>query len=313
MILFAAPSFASLAAQLQQAVALRHGHYTATRFPNDELHITVHTSVRGESCLLLGSVTPPDDNLLTMLLLAHTLKKAGAHRVIGVFPYLAYTRQDKDEPNHSMATAWLGNVLSSSGIDEIRTLDIHSQRALEVLGIPVYSLSPASLWAEVITQLGWHNATLVAPDAGAGPRCMAVAHAAGITTPPIILQKERTHDGVLATFAGQVNERVVVIDDILDTGGTLVACCEGLRHAGAKAIVVCVTHGLFTGNAWQYLWSLGVQSIFCTDSVPPSTHAPADSIVYLPVLPLLASDLAAQREASASTHGEEDDDEHAAA
>ncbi|HEY3379773.1 MAG TPA: ribose-phosphate diphosphokinase [Armatimonadota bacterium] len=286
MILFHTPAYAPLAVPLQQRAAMTAGHWHAERFPNGEWQIHVEHDVRGEPCLVLAAISPPDSDLLTTLLLCHTLKKEGAAQVIAFFPYLAYMRQDKDEPGRSQATAWVGRLLGASGLDDMVTVDVHSARAGQLLTIPVRSLSPAPLWAAEIRRLGWQDATLVAPDGGAVSRCEDVRRAAAMSMPIAVFAKQRTPEGVRSTFQGSVGKRAVVVDDILDTGGTLLACCSGLLRAGAQEIIILVTHGLFTGVAWQRLWTLGVKGLYCTTTLPLPAQASSSPIKQISIFPL---------------------------
>lgn len=292
MMLFATPAYNALAMRLQQQYAMTVTPWTARRFPNDEWHLSLQHPVRGEPCMVLATITPPDEQLVTTMLLCHTLKKEGATRVTALLPYLAYTRQDKNEPGQSWATAWVGQLLTASGIDDVITVDIHSEHAQALMAVSVRSLSPASIWAEEITRLDWRDATLVAPDHGAVARCDAVRQAAGMSAPIVWCEKHRTPVGVRSTLRGQAATRNIIIDDMLDTGGTLLACCEGLLAAGTREIRVMVTHGLFTGTAWQRLWELGVQRIYCTDTVPLPAQAISDRITQCAILPLLNMRLA---------------------
>ena len=165
-----------------------------------------------------------------------------------------------------------------------------------VITLPVVSLSPAGIFADAITRHGLTGATIVAPDEGAIGRCEAVRAAAGMTPAKIpYFEKHRTETGIIHTASvGDVGPRAVIIDDILDTGGTLISACEKLFAGGVKQIDVMVTHGLFTGTRWLDLYRFGVKRIICTDSVPLPAGAGGPSIVRLPIAPLLAAQLANQ-------------------
>jgi ribose-phosphate pyrophosphokinase len=290
MILFTFSSHEYLGEPLRKLCASERGQFAVHRFPNQELYLTLETSVRGADCAILGSITPPDEHMISFPLLAHTLKKQGARRVAAVLPYLAYSRHDKDKPDESLAVAWLGLLFRTSGIDELITVDLHSQRAQQFLGVPINSIFPASLFAEQIERYSLADATLVAPDHGAIRRCREVQAAAGMSGDIVSFEKERTLQGITHTtgWRGEVREQALVIDDMLDTGGTLVSACEQLKERGAREIYVMVTHGLFTGSLWRKLWGLQVKKIFCTDSVPIPAEVRSQPVETLSVIPLLA-------------------------
>jgi ribose-phosphate pyrophosphokinase len=295
MILFALPFFEDLARDLAGVADLERGLCSIARFPNDEIHVELATTPAGQDCVVLGSIAPPDERMLSTLLLSHTLKKEGARKVTALLPYLGYARQDREEPRKSLATAWAGELLRASGADEVVAVDVHSGSAHRLFPIPLRSLPPAEIFAREITARSLAGATIVAPDEGARGRCEAVREAVGAGPPLAYLEKTRTPDGVMhSALHGEVGARAVVVDDILDTGGTLVSACEALGHAGVREITIMVTHGLFTGSLWERLWSLGVTRICCTDTVPLPPRLGSATVAVLSVAPLLRADLRRQ-------------------
>lgn len=293
MALFSFPNYEHIARELRSTLLLQGGQFTIGRYDNQELYAKVQGSVTGEHCLILGSIAPPDEQMLSLILLAHTLKKEEAGKVTAVLPYLAYSRQDKEKPGESLGTAWIGSLLKASGVDLVITVDVHSERDKKLLCLPVRSLSTARIFAEVLRNQSLTDAIIVAPDNGAISRCEEVKNAAGIPigeTP--YFEKRRTEQGIIHQGpVGRVGARVVIIDDMLDTGGTLVSACEKLREAGVKEIYILVTHGLFTGSQWTKVWSLGVKRIFCTDTVPLRADIDTTNISILSVAPLIAGEL----------------------
>jgi len=295
MILFAFSNYEDIARQLQGIPLLRRGQFTIARYDNQELHVKAQCRVMGEHCLLLGSMTPPDEQLLSLTLLAHTLKKEGASKVTAVLPYLAYSRQDKEKPGESLGTAWVGSFLKSSGVDRVITVDVHSQRDHELFPLPLLSLSTAQIFADALKKEHLAEVTVVAPDNGAIARCGAVKKAAGMplgVTP--YFEKRRTEKEIIHYGpVGRVGKRVAIIDDMIDTGGTLVSACEKLGEANVKDIYVLATHGLFTGSHWTRLWSLRVRRIFCTNTIPLRADIDAANISILSVVPLLQGEFSA--------------------
>lgn len=296
MILFSFDQYASLSGHLRMLPFLQEGVFEVKRYPNGEMHIALSTSVVNQTCVILGGIAPPDEHCMAFMLLAHTLKKEGARSIIAVIPYLAYSRHDKKKPGESLAVAWIGALAKASGIDEVLTVDLHSERDSELFPIPLHSLSPIPLFAERVAVLGLTSAVLVAPDSGAIPRCEALRREArivsGISTSTTYFMKRRTEYGVEhGGPIGPVGARVLVVDDILDTGETLQLACEKLQAHGAEEIYIMVTHGLFTGDGWRSLWEYGVKGIMCTDSVPRPVAFEDARITILSVGPLVSDAL----------------------
>jgi ribose-phosphate pyrophosphokinase len=225
--------------------------------------------------------------------------------VTALCPYLAYSRQDKDKPGKSLAAAWAGAALRASGVDEVLTIDLHSERDKQLFPMPLVSIFPAELFAGAIRKHQLTDATVVAPDHGAIRRCEAVNHALGRRAAAVpYFEKERDETGIRHTHLfGAVGTRALIIDDMLDTGGTLISACEKLVHAGTREIYVMVTHGLFTGTGWKKLWSLKVQRIFCAGTVPAAKDTMDETrITTLPIAELLREQIALLQNIAVGTH-----------
>jgi ribose-phosphate pyrophosphokinase len=294
-IIFSLPKYYSLLPhELTARSAPARGDCEFARFPNGELFVRIAGPVAARVCAVLGSLAPPHEQILSVLLLAHTLKRQGARRVVALLPYLGYARQDRADPGQSLGAAWAGDLLGAAGVEEVLTLDVHSRQAAACFPMGLHSLSPARLFAEALVSRGLSDVSVVAPDEGALDRCDAVIHAAGIRAPLAHLRKRRDAGGVThSSLVGTVTSRVVIVDDILDTGGTLVSACAALRQAGAQEIFVFVTHGLFTGERWRALPALGVRRIYTTDSTPAARERAGDLVEVLPVGGLILEGFAA--------------------
>ena len=257
------------------------------RFPNGELRLGVPEQVVGQRCVLLGSISPPPGNVERLTLVAHALRRAGADQVVALLPYLAYARQDRAARAESLGLEWVGELLRASGVRGVVCVDVHSERAAQVLGLRLTSLSPAGILAGALPDAWRSETTFVAPDEGAVGRCSAVARAAGATEAVVWARKRRTPSGVEHLgLIGSPGRRAVVVDDILDTGATLFSCCRALRDSGAERIGVLATHGLFTGERWRALLADGVNEIWITDTVHSRRRPPGVRVVS--VAPLLA-------------------------
>jgi len=292
-LLFTFSEYSQISKSLCDLRGLKPGQFSIVRYNNQELRASVEANVAGDHCFILGTVTPPECQMVSFLLLAHTLKKEGATRVTGILPYLAYSREDKQKRGQSLAAAWTGAVLKASGFDEIWTVDLHSEQDKKLFPLSLESLSPCAVFRESLGRLALNDASFISPDQGAIPRCQAMESAAGMKSGNVVyFEKHRTESGIVHhKLVGKVERRAVIVDDILDTGATLVSACEKLVAAGAEELFICVTHGLFTGQEWHNLWTLPVKHIFCTDTVPACANIRDPRITVLPVAPVLREEL----------------------
>ncbi|MCR4324430.1 MAG: ribose-phosphate diphosphokinase [Candidatus Curtissbacteria bacterium] len=291
MVIFLQPRYEYLKKAFVNIPAKDFGSYETRRFANGEIHISLNTKVNKKPCVIVVSINPPDENLLALLLLAHTLKKEGAQKVAAILPYMAYSRHDKDEVAKSQAFSWLGKVFKSSGINKVITIDIHSQESKGLFGVPVISVASSPIFASEIKALKLSNATIVAPDEGAIKRCRLVAKEANISR-IAYFKKHRTASGVVhSKLYGKVTNQAIIVDDMLDTGSTLVSACYKLREAGVVEIYIMVTHGLFTGDEWKHLWKLGAKRVYCTDTIPLPKQVATKNIKVLSIMPILTDAL----------------------
>lgn len=298
MIVFCLPQHrALLPRELHEGSDPALREYRAGRFPDGELWAELDGPIAGEECTVLGSLAPPDGQMLSTIMLADTLKREGARRVVALLPYLGYARQDRAQAGRSFGAAWVGELLAAVGIDEVVTVDIHSSAARACFPMPVVSLSPAPIFAAELRRGSLVGLTVVAPDAGAIERCKAVADAAGLAAPVAHLRKHRTAEGVVHTeLVGEVGPRAVIVDDILDTGGTLLSACAQLRRAGVEEISIMATHGTLSGERWRDLPAAGARRIQLTDTVPDVRARAGEAVAVLSIAPLLMQALAAPAE-----------------
>lgn len=291
MILFALPQYKSMGQELAKEIpGLDFEKIAIMRFSNAEIYITVTSKVTGERCVILGSLAPPDEQLLAINLLSHTLKRKGAKQVIGLFPYLGYARQDKANTVQSLTLAWVGQTLKASGLDQIVTIDIHSQLANLLVPIPIKSYSATRLFIARMPELQHTSeTTLIAPDEGATSRANALARELSNVMPVITYRKKRTTHSLVHTAPQQsvLTKKAVIIDDILDTGGTLLSCVRQLKAAGVDSVAIAITHGLFTGSNWRKLFRFGVQHVYVTDSTPETRQNRTKRVCKISSIPLL--------------------------
>ena len=288
-LLFSFPFYEEMTRELLRSSSFLKGDFSCNRFSNQELHLMLKTPVLDKSCIILGSISPPETNLVSFLILAHTLKKEGAKKCIALIPYLAYTRHEHKEVAKSQVTALLGKLFSSSGIDQILTIDIHSQAAIDLFPLPIHSLSPARVFAEELKRISFIPDVIIAPDEGAVDRSKEVARVLNPSIPVLTLYKKRESNGLVhLDFKGPVGKKVLMIDDILDTGETLISSVKMLNALGVQEIIIMVSHGLFTKDLWKQLFDLNVQRIYCTNTTLPSQEKIKKYPIYfLPITSIL--------------------------
>lgn len=286
-VIFNMPVYDYLADKFLEIPYLSKGRYQFERFPDKEAKITLLHNVTGDKCIVLSTIMPPEQNLMETFLLTHTLKKEGAKEVIWTVPYLSYMRQDKNETGASLSADWIAKLAESSGIDRILTLDIHSKFAASFFKIPILSLSPAELFIPELEDRFLKNATIVAPDEGAIHRCEALKHELKQDLPIAYFERERHHEEVSSKLVGELTPNVLIVDDILESGVTLISACKILRDRGVKDIIVLVTHGLFINPLWEDIWEYNVSEIITTDSVPVKRSVKSKGVCVVSISPLL--------------------------
>jgi len=287
MLIYNMPGFEALSESLSEKLEIKKGAYQLERFTNDEAQIIINDDVKDSKCLVLGTNAPPDQRMVELLFLCHTLRKEGVKKIAAILPYLAYTRQDRKEARKGMAIDWFSKAFKISGISEVVTLDIHSRLAKKLFKIPLFSLSSAEIFADEIKKTSFIDATVIAPDEGAINRCQEVKKYLGDKSPISYFEKKRNGQIISAVFKGKAAKRAVIVDDILDTGGTLIVACQELKKIGVEEIIIMVTHGIFTNDNWKKLWNLGVKKIYTTDTLPEVRMKDLSGVSILSIAPVV--------------------------
>ena len=243
-------------------------HYFISQFSNQEFSIKLDTQVYGQKCIVVGSLTACAEQTLQLLLLLHTLSKSGAAHVALFSPYLGYQRQDKFDREAPRGLQWADAMLHAAGVQQIITIEPHNHQAFIGLQVPVFSYSAEYIFEQEMAHFIALGFTFIFPDAGALLRYRWILEKFP-TVPYGGFIKSRLCDMVsLEEFQGSVSRKVIIYDDILDSGRTLVQVCIALQQMGVEEIVIFVTHAFFNGQAWNNLWNLGVKVLYCTDSLP---------------------------------------------
>ncbi|MBI3693219.1 MAG: ribose-phosphate pyrophosphokinase [Acidobacteria bacterium] len=265
---------------------------SVTKFSDGEVYLQILENVRGQDVFVVQpTCTPVDTNLLELLLMMDALRRASAKRITAVLPYYGYARQDrKDKPRVPISAKLVASLLVTAGADRILTLDLHAAQIQGFFDIPVDHLYATPVMIEYFHSLALPRLTVVSPDAGGVERARAFAKR--LKSPLAIIDKRREETNVAEVMhiIGRVRERTcLIIDDIVDTAGTLVKAAEALLNHGAVAVYACCTHPVLSGPAMERIAQSGLKELVVSDSIPLSDSArQCERVRQLSVAPLLA-------------------------
>ena len=249
---------------------LHLGAMEVTPFSDGEFQPQYSESVRGASVYILQSTIPPADNLMELLLAIDAAKRASADEVIAVMPYFGWARQDrKDRPRVAIGAKLVANLLRAAGADRVMTCDLHAGQIQGFFDIPVDHVYASKVFIPYIRDRHFKDLAIAAPDMGGAKR--ANVYARELMCPVIICHKTRERANVVGsiTAIGDIEGKdIIIVDDMIDTAGTLCKAAEVLMQRGASSVRACATHGLLSGNALQRIHDSALQEVFITDTIP---------------------------------------------
>jgi ribose-phosphate pyrophosphokinase len=284
----------ALASAVADNLGMPLGALRVERFPDGEVLIEIHETVRGKQVFLIQPTAPPvDPNLMELLALTDACRRAAASRIVTVIPYFGYARADKRVCRREPVTArMVADLLQTVGTQQVVTLDLHTPQIDGFFTIPVDSLTAIPAICDAIKKRLPGNAVTVAPDAGRARMATEYAHRLG--TPVVILHKRRSSGSETETIqlVGDVRGRAcLIVDDMVTTGGTIAGSIKALLEAGARPeIWVAATHGLFVGGARARLAHPAIREIWVTDTIAHDLQA-WPKLHVVSVAPLLADAL----------------------
>ncbi len=268
--LFSGSSNPALAARIAHSFGQDLGQLTLKRFADGELYCRYEESIRGRDVFIIQSTFPNADNWMELLLLIDAAKRASAARITAVIPYFGYARQErKDQPRVSIAAKLVADMLATAGINRLLTLDLHASQIQGFFDVPVDHLYASVVFTGYFRQLNLTNLVVVAPDVGAIK--MARAYANRLHTDLAVIDKRRPsqNHAEVVNIIGEVKGRnVLLIDDLIDTAGTLTNAANALREAGAQEILAACTHPLLSGPAYERIEASALSKVVVSDSVP---------------------------------------------
>ena len=290
--LFSGNANRPLAEEIAQYLRVPLGESEVSRFSDGEVFVQFNENVRGADVFLVQPTCPPvNDTLMELLIMTDALKRASAHRITAVLPYYGYARQDRKVAGRAPISAKLvADLLEAAGVNRVLALDLHAGQIQGFFNIPVDHLFAAPVvMIDYLKKKDLHDPVVVSPDAGGVERARAIAKRLNSGLAIIDKRRDGPNSAVAMHLIGDVDGRdVVVIDDMIDTAGTLVQAVMALQREGAKRILACGVHAVLSGPAIDRIKASPIEEVLVTNSIPlPDDKRAAGRITVLSVAPLL--------------------------
>ena len=262
MKIFACSGSEELGAKIAAKLGLSLGNSQLMKFSDGEFEPCYLESVRGATVCIIQSTYPPADNLMELLLMIDAAKRASAHRVIAVMPYFGWARQDrKDRPRVSIGAKLVANLLEAAGCDRVMTMDLHAEQIQGFFDLPVDHIYGSMILLPYIREMKLPNLAIAAPDMGGAKR--ANAYSRTLACPMIIC-----HKGSITAIGDVEGKDIVIVDDMIDTAGTICKAANVLMDMGASSVRAIATHPVFSGPAYERLAESKLEEIIVTDTIP---------------------------------------------
>jgi ribose-phosphate pyrophosphokinase len=269
-LIFSGRATRYLAEKIAESYGHPLGNVDVTVFSDGEFQPSFEENIRGRDVFLVQSTFPPADNLLELLMLIDAARRASAKRIVAVIPYFGLARQDrKDKPRVSVASKLMANLLTAAGVQRIITLDLHADQIQAYFDVPVDHIYASSIFTPYIESLNLTNLLMASPDTGGTRR--AAAYAKFLNTGFVICYKQRSKPNEIGKIelVGSVEGKdVILIDDIIDTGGSITKAGDLIMERGAKSVRAFCTHPVFSGQAYEKIEKSKFTEVVVTDTLP---------------------------------------------
>lgn len=290
--LYTGTANAPLAAEIAHLLGIPLTQLVCKRFSDGEIYVKIEESNRGgDAFLIQPTCAPVNDMLMESLIIVDALRRSSARRITLVVPYYGYARQDKKiAPREPVTAKLVANLLTTAGIDRLVAVDLHSEQIGAFFDVPVDHLPAAPIIAEYLMDQGLYgpDVVCVSPDVGGTARARRLAERLGSPLAIIAKRRPEPNKTEVMEVIGQVSGKTcVMIDDMIDTAGSIATGAEALKERGARQIYACCTHGVLSGPAIERIEAAPIEELVITNTLP-AHKAASDKIVCLSVAPLLA-------------------------
>lgn len=280
MKLFAGNAVPELARKIADRLYIKLGDAEVGRFSDGEINVKINENVRGSDVFIIQSTcAPTNDNLMELIVMVDALRRASAGRITAVIPYFGYARQDRRvrSARVPITAKVVADFLSSVGVDRVLTVDLHAEQIQGFFDVPVDNVFGTPVLMEHLRQQAFHNPVVVSPDIGGVVRARALAKLLNDIDLAIIdKRRPRANESQVMHIIGDVSDRdCIIVDDMIDTGGTLCKAAEALKKHGARRVFAYATHPVFSGNAVANIRDSHIDQVVVTDSIPLSAEMKA--------------------------------------
>ena len=268
--IFACSQSMELAEKIAKEYGAELGNVKTTHFSDGEFQPAFEESIRGRRVFLIGSTFPTSDNLMEMLLMIDAAKRASARHITAVMPYFGWARQDrKDKPRVAIGAKLVANLLQAAGATRIMTMDLHADQIQGFFEKPVDHMFASTIFLPHVKELGLDNLTIASPDMGGSKR--AYAYSKYLSSDVVICYKQRKKANVIShmELIGEVNgKNVILVDDMIDTGGTLTKAADLMMERGALSVRAICTHPILSGEAIERIEKSSLIELIVSDTIP---------------------------------------------
>ena len=278
-----------LAEEIAKSFGIPLGEVSVLRFSDGEFQPSFEETVRGDYVFIVQSTFPPTENLFELLLLIDAARRASAKSIIAVIPYFGFARQDrKDKPRVSIGSKLVANLLTAAGVDRIVTMDLHADQIQGFFEVPVDHLFASTIFLPYLKSMGIEDLVIAAPDTGGTKRANAYAKFLNVDLAISYKQRKVAIEIENMTVIGEVEgKNIVLVDDIIDTAGTLTKAADIMMDMGAKSVRAFITHGVLSGPAYDRIEKSKLKELIVTDTIPLKKQS--DKIKVISVADLFAS------------------------
>lgn len=288
--LFSGRANRELASKIAKHIGVPLGKMELTSFSDKETYVKISENIRGKDIFLIQPTSPPaNENLMELLIMIDAFQRASARRITAVIPYYGYGRQDrKDEPRVPITAKLVANLITTAGADRVLTMDLHAAQIQGFFDIKVDHLFAAPVFIDYFTSKNLKNLVVLSPDMGGVRRVRAYANRLDASLAVIDKRRTGANKAEVLNVVGKVKGRqILIVDDMIDTGGTLMAAVQVIQEKGVRKIRASGTHPVLSGNVYEMIESSSLEELVVTDTIPLKQEKIKTKIKVLSVAPLL--------------------------